>query len=91
MAVSCGVSSGPAPAINPAELTHACTRIAAGSVFSYIARPGEFQARAARIIEGIAAGWLRMPEATAYPMARAADAHRDIESRQTHGKLYLVP
>lgn len=91
MAVCCGVSSGPAPAISPAELTNPCTRIAAGSVFSYIVEPGEFQRRAASIIEGIEVGWLRMPEATAYPMARAADAHRDIESRQTHGKLYLVP
>jgi len=91
MAVCCGVSSGPAPAISPAELTNPCTRIAAGSVFSYIVEPGEFQQRAASIIEGIEAGWLRMPEATAYPMARAADAHHAIESRQTHGKLYLVP
>lgn len=91
IAVVSGVSSGPAPAISPAELTNACTRIGAGSVFSYIAEPGEFQRRAASIIEGIEAGWLRMPEATDYPMARAADAHRAIESRQTHGKLYLVP
>ncbi len=91
MAVVCGISSGPAPAISPAELTNACTRIAAGSIFSYIAEPGEFQRRAASIVEGIESGWLRMPEATAYPMARAADAHRAIEGRLTHGKLYLVP
>lgn len=90
-AVSCGVSSGPAPAISPAELVHASARVAAGSVFAYITEPGEFQRRAAAIIQGIEAGWLRMPEATAYPMARVADAHRAIEGRQTHGKLYLVP
>jgi len=91
MAVCCGVSSGPAPAISPAELTKSCTRVAAGSVFSYIVEPGELQRRAGSIIEGIEAGWLRMPEASAYPMALAADAHRDLESRRTHGKLYLVP
>lgn len=91
MAVVCGVSSGPAPAISPSQLTNPCTRIGAGSVFSYIAEPGEFQRRAACIFEGIEAGWLHMPEATAYPLARAADAHRDLESRRTHGKLYLVP
>ncbi len=91
MAVVCGVSSGPAPAISPAELTHACTRIAAGSVFSYIVEPGEFQRRAASIVEGIEAGWLHMPEATAYPLGQATEAHRAIESRLTHGKLYLVP
>ncbi|MEN3113254.1 quinone oxidoreductase [Uliginosibacterium paludis] len=91
MAVSFGVSSGPAPAINPGELIVPCTRIAAGSVFSYITEPGEFQRRAASIFDGLQAGWLRMPEATAYPLAQAADAHRAIESRLTHGKLYLVP
>lgn len=91
MAVSCGVSSGPPPAISLAQLINPCTRVGAGSVFSYIDEPDEFQRRAASIIEGIEAGWLRMPEATAYPLARAADAHRDLESRRTHGKLYLVP
>lgn len=91
MAVSCGISSGPPPAIAPSQLTTACTRIGAGSVFSYITEPGEYQHRANSIIAGIQDGWLRMPDATAYPMARVSDAHRDIESRLTHGKLYLVP
>ncbi|MEX3776564.1 quinone oxidoreductase [Pseudomonas sp. MYb118] len=91
MAVCCGISSGPAPAISPAELTTACTRVAAGSVFSYIAEPLEFKRRAASVIEGIEAGWLRMPNAKSYAISRAADAHRDIESRLTHGKLYLSP
>lgn len=91
MAVSCGVSSGPAPAISPAVLIKSCTRIGAGSVFSYISHVDEFRQRAQTIIAGIEAGWLTLPSGTAYPLAQVAAAHRAVESRLTHGKLYLVP
>ena len=42
------------------------------------------------------AGWLerdllRPLPVTEYPLARVADAHRDIESGRTVGKLVLVP
>ena len=45
----------------------------------------------AEVIEGIRAGWLRIDQGTAYPLDRAAEAHRDIEGRGTQGKLYLEP
>jgi NADPH2:quinone reductase len=41
-AVSIGWASGPPPAINPLDLVSPCTRIAGGSLTSYIADPGEF-------------------------------------------------
>ena len=34
-------------------------------------------------------GKLRAPTVTTYPMSRVADAHRDLESAQTIGKLVL--
>ena len=41
-------------------------------------------------------GWLeegaiQAPAVTTYPLDRVADAHRDIESGKTTGKLVLVP
>jgi len=90
-AVACGASSGPAPAINPMELINPCTRVAGGSVFSYVADPAELQRRAAAVVDAVSAGWLRMPDGTAYALDRAADAHRDLEGRGTQGKLYLMP
>jgi NADPH2:quinone reductase len=90
-AVSIGsVSGGPRPAIQPEQLVNKCIRLAGGSVFSYTADPAELKRRAGAVIEGIRAGWLRMDEGKAYPLERAAEAHRDIESRSTQGKLYLT-
>lgn len=90
-AVSIGSASGPAPAIAPGRLTERCARVAGGSVFTYTANPAELQRRAADVVAAITAGWLRVGEGTAYQLGRAADAHRDIEGRGTHGKLYLAP
>lgn len=91
MAVVCGSSSGLPPAINPMELIASCTRVAAGSVFSYINEPAELQRRAAAVIEGIRAGWLRMPEGNSFALDQAGDAHRALEGRGLHAKLYLKP
>lgn len=89
--VAYGSASGPPPAIEPGQLIERCTRLAGGSVFSYVADSAELQRRAAAVIEAIRAGWLRAGDGTAYDLVRAADAHRDIEGRGTKGKLYLTP
>lgn len=89
--VAIGAASGPIPAIQPTSLTQKALRLAGGSVFTYVADPAELQARAAQVIAAIEAGWLRLEGATAYPLDRVSDAHRDIESRKAQGKLYLAP
>ncbi|MBO1073235.1 quinone oxidoreductase family protein [Roseomonas marmotae] len=90
-AVSFGSASGPPSIVNPLELINPCIRVAGGSVFSYVADPAELQRRAAVVVEAIRAGWLRIPEGTAYDLGQASDAHRDIEGRGVKGKLYLTP
>jgi NADPH2:quinone reductase len=89
--VSYGSASGPPPAINPMELIGPCTRVAGGSVFTYVADPAELQRRAAEVVEGIRNGWLRLSEGTAFTLDHATDAHRAIEGRGTKGKLFLTP
>lgn len=88
--VAIGAASGPIPAVEPTALTQRGLRLASGSVFTYVANPAELQKRAADVIATIQAGWLRMDEATGYPLERAADAHAAIENRQARGKLYLT-
>lgn len=73
------------------DLINPCTRVAGGSLFSYIADPAELQRRAAAVVDAIRAGWLRIGDGTAYELNRVADAHRAIEGRSTQGKLYLTP
>ncbi|WP_405125000.1 quinone oxidoreductase family protein [Ralstonia pseudosolanacearum] len=89
--VAIGAASGPIPSITPTLLTQRGLRLAGGSVFSYIADPAELRRRSADVIAAIQAGWLKLDGATPYSLDRAADAHRDIESRQAKGKLYLDP
>lgn len=40
---------------------------------------------------GAAADGVLEPLITRYPLSRAADAHADLESRRTTGKVVLVP
>ena len=90
-AVSFGSASGPPPLIDPRQLVPKCTRLAGAALFAYVGDPSELQRRAAIVVDAIKSGWLRMDQGTAYTLANVAEAHRDIESRKTHGKLYLTP
>lgn len=59
--------------------------------FDHIATPALLRERSARLFAWIAAGDLRVEIGTTYALGDAAQAHRDIESRQTTGKLLLIP
>jgi NADPH2:quinone reductase len=87
-----GASSGPVPPIDPQRLN------AAGSVF--LTRPSlahftrtedEFAWRSGELFEAIAAGSLSVTVSRSYPLADAAQAHRDLQGRQTVGSIVLVP
>ena len=45
----------------------------------------------ARFFGAVRAGRLRLATPTLYPLADAAQAHRDLESRRTIGPLILIP
>jgi NADPH2:quinone reductase len=77
--------------LDPSDLVYPCTRIAGGAIFSYLKQPDELQRRSGAVLDAITQGWLSIPPGTAYPSARAAEAHADIERRRAHGKLFLRP
>jgi NADPH2:quinone reductase len=56
----------------------------------YIATRAELLERAEAVLGGVARGGLRIRIHTEFPLARAAEAHRALESRATSGKLLLV-
>jgi NADPH2:quinone reductase len=87
-----GASSGPVPPVDPQRLN------AAGSVF--LTRPSlvhftrtreEFAWRSSELFDAIADGSLSVEVSHRYPLAEAAQAHRDLQGRQTIGSIVLTP
>jgi NADPH2:quinone reductase len=59
--------------------------------FDHIHTPELLRARSAQLFDWITGGKLRVRIGGEYPLADAARAHADMESRKTTGKLLLVP
>lgn len=90
MMVHYGVASGPIDPFDTRTLT------ARGSVFlarptlnSHISDPAELAWRSGDLFRWIAHGRLALRIDREYPLAETAAAHRDMEARQTTGKLLL--
>ncbi len=90
--VLCGQASGPVPPLDPQVLN------AKGSLFltrptlgHYTATRAELLQRAGDLFRWIQAGELRVRIGHRFPLADAAEAHRQLEGRLTTGKVLLVP
>jgi NADPH2:quinone reductase len=86
-----GQSSGPVTPLDPQVLNQK------GSLFltrptlaHYTATRDELVGRATDVFGWLMGGKLDLRIHARYPLERAADAHRDLESRRTAGKLLLV-
>ena len=87
-----GGASGPVAPFDPMVLS------AKGSLFltrptllHYTADRTTLLKRASDVLKWIGEGWLKMRVEHTYPLEKAAQAHRDLESRATTGKLLLKP
>ena len=87
-----GASSGPVPPVDPQRLN------AAGSVYltrpstgSYLLDRAEYEWRAADLFGAIVDGTLNIRIGGRYKLEEAAQAHTDLQSRRTTGKLLLLP
>ncbi|MDQ1287974.1 MAG: quinone oxidoreductase [Actinomycetota bacterium] len=92
MMVTFGNASGPVDPVNLFDLT------AAGSLFltrpsvsHYIATTPELRERAEAVLGLVADGALDVRIGTRLPLDQAAEAHRRLESRETSGKVILIP
>ncbi len=84
-----GESSGSPAPIHPDDLYGRNLRI---SSFWLAADPPERWDTARRELqELVVSGQLRVTLGHIFPLAQAAEAHRQLEQRQTHGKLILLP
>src|SRR5208282_2706269 len=92
MLVLFGASSGPVP---PFDLIHLSGKgslfITRPTIWHYIATRAELEWRAGEVLGWAAKGELKMRTEHTYPLADAAQAQIDMESRKTTGKILLVP
>ncbi len=92
MLVLYGMSSGPVPPVDPAKLSDKGSLYMARTTLAHFtATREELLARTAALFRMIADGKLKVKVAKKYPLAEAAQAHRDMEARRVAGKLLLVP
>lgn len=87
-----GQSSGPVAPIDPAVLnTKGSLFLTRPTLAHYCLTREELLWRSGDVLGWIASGKLELRIERAYPLAEAAQAHRDLESRRTAGKLLLIP
>jgi NADPH2:quinone reductase len=84
-----GAASGPADPISPNVLMGHSLTVSGGMLFNFILTKEELQKRAKAVLEGIEQGWLKLNIGEVFPLANAAEAHRQLEERASTGKLIL--
>ena len=90
--VSFGNASGPVPDFAPLLLSQKGSLfLTRPSLAHYSSTPEELAQRAGDVLNWISQGKLKLHVHKVYPLAEAAQAHRDLEGRKTTGKLLLVP
>jgi NADPH2:quinone reductase len=90
--VSFGNASGPVDGVNLGILS------AKGSLYvtrptlgTYIAGRRQLEETAASLFDAMESGKVTVEPSRRYPLAEAAQAHRDLEGRKTTGSVILVP
>ena len=92
MMVFFGNASGPVGPLDPLLLSQKGSLfLTRPTLFHYVADRASLEARAADVLGQVAAKRLDVRIDRAFPLAEAAAAHQALESRQTTGKLLLVP
>jgi NADPH2:quinone reductase len=89
--VSYGNASGPVEPFSPLELgKRGSLFITRPSLFDYIATRGELNRAARELFDAVQKGIVKIHIGQTYPLAQAAQAHRDLEGRRTTGQTVLT-
>jgi NADPH2:quinone reductase len=87
-----GQSSGPIGSFDPLLLSrHGSLYVTRPTLMDYTVTRADLLDRAAAVLGAMRSGTLRITIDRTFPLAQAGDAHRLLESRQTSGKLLLIP
>jgi NADPH2:quinone reductase len=92
MMVTYGNASGPPPAFSPLELSkRGSLFLTRPTLFSYIATREALDAAAKETFAAMKSKAFKLLIGQTYPLAEAAEAHRDLEGRRTTGASVLIP
>jgi NADPH2:quinone reductase len=92
MMVLYGGSSGAVPPFDPMKLaTMGSLYLTRPTSVHYTRTRAELEMRAGDVLGWVADGSLKLRLEHEYPLADAAQAHRDLEARRTTGKVLLIP
>jgi len=90
--VSFGNASGVVPPLNLGVLGgKGSLHVTRPTLFTHIATREATAAMAAELFDVVASGQVKIHVERRYPLAEAAQAHRDLEARTTTGSSILVP
>lgn len=89
--VNFGQSSGPIEGFTLPDLANGSLSACRPVLFDYIAEPADLEARAAELWQMMLSGQVTADVVNRRPLAEAAQAHRDLESRRTTGTTVLIP
>ena len=90
--VSFGNASGPVPPIDVLRLSaKGSLYLTRPTVFSHLATRESAQGMADDLFEVVQSGAVKIRIDQRYPLAEAAQAHRDLEARKTTGSSVLMP
>jgi NADPH2:quinone reductase len=92
MMVTFGNASGPVDPVSPLELMkNGSIFLTRPTLFDYVTTPDELRTRAADLFDWIGRGDLDVRIGATYPLSEAGAAQTALESRQTTGKVLLIP
>lgn len=86
-----GQSSGTVEPFDLRRLNEGSLFVTRPSLAHYVAQREELEERARSVLDALARGELDVRIGARFPLARAADAHRALEGRETSGKVVLIP
>jgi NADPH2:quinone reductase len=92
MMVTYGNASGPPPAIGPLELSkRGSLFLTRPTLFHYISTRDALDSAARELFAAVKKKSIKVLIGQTYPLADAAEAHRDLEARRTTGSTVLIP